>query len=1457
MANSIRSFIKSIQDGITKIQTARAEKLRQHEAELNDLKRETNLVDEHFLREDELEKKFLVKINVGMHGSLEDAASPIWLSTKRWGHNEVAPPKQKSAAARFIQNQTEGFAPLLFVSAILHLCVGGMIDDLESTYVGVFQLLLSFVTGLVIFLESQKEVQKDHPINDIEKQYYTVRREGKILDIMGRDMVVGDIVVNLSHTHKVPADIRILSCTADLTMDTTVIAEEEPDVSPRNASLSDEEHPTHSPNFVFRGSDLVSGVLREGIVVRVGEETHIGRQSRLLHAIEEHNATASASQLEIQKCVKFFSLSAVCLAVLLFFVAVAEQANVYVGMKIIAGCLMAAVPSGFLVTTVIVFRSAANELLHLGTELKEIKTIETLSAVSCIIASKHGPLTENNTHVVSLVFADEDGEFIEHEASEIVYKSKHEDFYNSRNAEVLHRCAFAAQNPETRFVKQHEDVNHTRFHEKTGHLLPFKDMMHDPDTGEKVFHVQWDTVGSNPEDVAILKFFHDHPAAFRRRRNGKVCDFEECYELYPSLFHLPFSLKTGFEVHVRCAGAGPNAIENMSARRVYMRGHVGDVLARCSRFRDSRGPRDLTHDDIDVIDDTAKHMGTQGMTVIAYAESNDLPLSKYPAAYEYSLQPPGFVTPNFPMGERLDDYPEAEPEQIHPRATEGLVFLGLIGFYDDVHDVQHSLEECRMAGIRVVLATKDPPHAGLSLARHVGVVWANEADLDIEEQNEEIRHLENEGHDQDYIARQMSLRLGRPVEEVRENGLFAIRSTLGCEARVVDVTKCTTLEGQVRPLESMDDQWWEDLIQHSSQIVFTRAVGHHMQLIVDAFKEVGHTVMLTGLDASDATSLATADVGVSTKSSSLAAQASASVIMESCHFSALVHMISTGRRVYDNLKKTTAFLMASNVAQIVGFIAYAALEVPAPLVSSFVLLIDLCGNIPPAVALAREPSEADLMLAPPRHRHDSVMNFKLVFFAYLQIGMIEACACIFAYLVVMNAYGFAPHMLMDGAAKDNWGNYPLYCRYNGGHYVNTYGHVDLDRDPQKHPPRREYPLWDAGDGGYVKQCVHPLRAFVGESGFSKDFQLGGAASYTAQANGEHIAPVEVLDALEYNGYFEYIPWDSRMSSFWRTEWLSYDINSGAEQDGTPQIPDTSTPFDDVNSYNFHAKSPLGLWSICAADPYLGSDQGTVSATYESQLEAVSSYNAREFHHTLCEYTTSNKDAMFKNGRQYTKALFCNGDGYIRNLTAHGVSNEYKPFMAGDRFGSGMNRSLLVERQAACATFDEHPHQVQYCWDKCHYLCEPIPVQSRFNSSYASETKQCMNMASRLVQREAHYHARTAAFVAVVLCQIAAVVAIKTRRLSIVEHGFNNPALNVSLFFSVLFCSWTSYSDGFNTYTLTRPLRFVDFFPGMPWACMIIVYDEIRKLLIRRTSSVERIGDTERKVTGWLETNMYY
>lgn len=105
-------------------------------------------------------------------------------------------------------------------------------------------------------------------------------------------------------------------------------------------------------------------------------------------------------------------------------------------------------------------------------------------------------------------------------------------------------------------------------------------------------------------------------------------------------------------------------------------------------------------------------------------------------------------------------------------------------------------------------------------------------------------------------------------------------------------------------------------------------------------------------------------------------------------FSGIVDAIKEGRLVFENLKKSISYGLSSNVAEITPFVFALILGMPLPFTTVLLLVFDLSTDILPAIALAFEPPESDLMTRPPRDlRTDSFVKPSLWMYTHLQVAI--------------------------------------------------------------------------------------------------------------------------------------------------------------------------------------------------------------------------------------------------------------------------------------------------------------------------------------------------------------------------------------------------------------------------------------------------------------------------------------
>jgi len=113
--------------------------------------------------------------------------------------------------------------------------------------------------------------------------------------------------------------------------------------------------------------------------------------------------------------------------------------------------------------------------------------------------------------------------------------------------------------------------------------------------------------------------------------------------------------------------------------------------------------------------------------------------------------------------------------------------------------------------------------------------------------------------------------------------------------------------------------------------------------------------------------------------------------------------------------------LTSNIPEISPFLIFILASIPLPLGTVTILCIDLGTDLWPAISLAYEEAESDIMKRKPRDpKKDRLVNERLISMSYGQIGMIQASAGFFTYFVIMAENGFLPdHLVGLRAAWDD------------------------------------------------------------------------------------------------------------------------------------------------------------------------------------------------------------------------------------------------------------------------------------------------------------------------------------------------------------------------------------------------------------------------------------------------------
>ncbi|XP_058876450.1 sodium/potassium-transporting ATPase subunit alpha-3 [Acipenser ruthenus] len=311
--------------------------------------------------------------------------------------------------------------------------------------------------------------------------------------------------------------------------------------------------------------------------------------------------------------------------------------------------------------------------------------------------------------------------------------------------------------------------------------------------------------------------------------------------------------------------------------------------------------------------------------------------------------------------------------------TDNMCFVGLMSMIDPPRAaVPDAVGKCRSAGIKVIMVTGDHPITAKAIAKGVGI---------ISEGNETVEDI--------------AARLNIPVSQVNP------RDAKACVMHGTD-------------LKELSQEQIDDVLRNHTEIVFARTSPQQKLIIVEGCQRQGAIVAVTGDGVNDSPALKKADIGVAMgiAGSDVSKQAADMILLDD-NFASIVTGVEEGRLIFDNLKKSIAYTLTSNIPEITPFLLFIMANIPLPLGTITILCIDLGTDMVPAISLAYEAAESDIMKRQPRNpRTDKLVNERLISISYGQIGMIQALGGFFSYFVILAENGFLPSRLVG--IRLNW-----------------------------------------------------------------------------------------------------------------------------------------------------------------------------------------------------------------------------------------------------------------------------------------------------------------------------------------------------------------------------------------------------------------------------------------------------
>nr|XP_009861043.2 sarcoplasmic/endoplasmic reticulum calcium ATPase 2-like isoform X2 [Ciona intestinalis] len=823
---------------------------------------------------EEVLKFFDVSENLGL------SQEQVKRNREKYGPNELPADEGKPLWQMIVEQFEDLLVRILLLAAIISFVLALFEEGDESitAFVEPFVILLILIANSIIGIWQERNAESAiEALKEYEPEMGKVLRQDRstIQRVLARQIVPGDIV-QVAVGDKVPADIRLIAIhSTTLRVDQAILTGESVSVIKHTDPVPDPRAVNQDKkNMLFSGTNIASGKAT-GIVIGTGSNTEIGK-------IRDQMAETEAEKTPLQQKLDEFSeqlskiISVICIAVWAINIGHFNdpvhggswlKGAIYY-FKIAVALAVAAIPEGLPAVITTCLALGTRRMAKKNSIVRSLPSVETLGCTSVICSDKTGTLTTNQMSVCRMFIVDKlanDGaKFHEFEISGSTYEPTGEVTKDGKKIRCSDYDALTELSTICALCNDSSlDYNEVKgVYEKVGEAT------------ETALTVLCEKMNVFNTDLSTLtKSERSHP----------------CNSAIKDMIKKEFTLE--FSRDRKSMSSYCSSTNGSNDPKMFVKGAPEGILDRCTHVRIGKNKHEMTSDIKQSILERVKAYGTGRDTLRCLAVG---------------------VVDN-PMSPSDMDLSDATK---FAKYETGITFVGIVGMLDPPRlEVFQAVQDCRNAGIRVIVITGDNKATAEAICRRIGVF----------------------GEDEDTTGRSFT---GREFDQLNPEQQF--KACL--EARL-----------------------------------FARVEPAHKSKIVEYLQANGDITAMTGDGVNDAPALKKAEIGIAMGSGTAVAKSASDMVLADDNFTSIVAAVEEGRAIYNNMKQFIRYLISSNIGEVVCIFLAAALGVPEALIPVQLLWVNLVTDGLPATALSFNPADLDIMEKCPRSTKDTLINKWLMF----------------------------------------------------------------------------------------------------------------------------------------------------------------------------------------------------------------------------------------------------------------------------------------------------------------------------------------------------------------------------------------------------------------------------------------------------------------------------------------------